>query len=113
MLTSFTSFVPKKESSYHCKRQFLAQLDVAMGGRIAEELFFGNTQITTGCGSDLNNATKNAYGLIYNYGMGDFGLIVDANTASDKLRGEFDKAVQGILKVRLLGKLREDKKYAE
>ena len=32
----------------------MASLDVALGGRVAEEIFFGNENITTGCGSDLN-----------------------------------------------------------
>lgn len=31
----------------------MASLDVGMGGWAAEELFFGNNEITTGCGSDL------------------------------------------------------------
>lgn len=31
----------------------LASIDVAMGGRAAEELFLGNDEITTGCSNDL------------------------------------------------------------
>lgn len=72
-----------------------------MGGRIAEEIFFGNEQITTGCGSDLNNATRIAYGLFYNYAMGNFKFITDPNKASDKLRGVFDSSVQNVLQVSL------------
>ena len=35
------------------KRSILASIDVAMGGRAAEELFLGNSEITTGAGNDL------------------------------------------------------------
>ena len=72
---------------------------MAMGGRVAEELFFGNEQITTGCGSDLNNATSNAYGLIYNYGMSGLRTIMDPRAASNKMRGQVDHSVQEILNV--------------
>ena len=35
------------------KEKVLANIDVAMGGHVAERLFIGSDQITTGCGSDL------------------------------------------------------------
>ena len=52
-----TSFLPEKDLFFFQKKNIEAIIDVAMGGRVAEELFFGNENITTGCGSDLNNAT--------------------------------------------------------
>lgn len=35
------------------KMQVLAQIDVAMGGHVAEKLIIGNEKISSGCGSDL------------------------------------------------------------
>ena len=43
-----TSFVPEKEEFNQNRGQLLAQMDVAMGGRVAEELIFGMDKVTTG-----------------------------------------------------------------
>lgn len=51
------------------KDKVLANIDVAMGGHIAEKLFLGDDQITTGCGSDLKGATNMAYEAVRRLGM--------------------------------------------
>jgi len=43
-----TSFVPDKEQYNMTKSQLMAQMDVSMGGRVAEELVFGPDKVTTG-----------------------------------------------------------------
>jgi ATP-dependent metalloprotease len=40
------------------KAEILAQIDVAMGGHVAEKLIIGNDKISSGCGSDLQGATN-------------------------------------------------------
>ena len=84
---------------YYTKEHLEAQLDTAMGGRIAEELFFGNKNITTGCGSDLNNATKSSYGAVFNYGMVDSYSVYDPDNVSDKMKGELDSKISTMLYV--------------
>lgn len=44
-------------------------ITVALGGRIAEELFFG--RITTGASDDIKKCTQIAQGIVCNYGMVD------------------------------------------
>ncbi len=41
-----TAFLPEKDSYHETRAQFLASMDVAMGGRAAEELIFGKEKIT-------------------------------------------------------------------
>jgi len=40
------------------KAQVLAQIDVGMGGHVAEKLIIGNEKISSGCGSDLQGCTQ-------------------------------------------------------
>ena len=53
-----TFFVPDESAETATnKAQMLAQIDVAMGGHVAEKLIIGTEKITSGCSNDLMNAT--------------------------------------------------------
>eukprot|EP00335_Anophryoides_haemophila_P000315 CAMPEP_0204821760 /NCGR_PEP_ID=MMETSP1018-20131115/131201_1 /ASSEMBLY_ACC=CAM_ASM_000518 /TAXON_ID=46462 /ORGANISM="Anophryoides haemophila, Strain AH6" /LENGTH=105 /DNA_ID=CAMNT_0051947433 /DNA_START=1199 /DNA_END=1516 /DNA_ORIENTATION=- len=60
----FTSMIPETDRLNYTKRSMIASIDVAMGGRAAEELFLGNDEITSGCSSDLSKATELAYAFV-------------------------------------------------
>lgn len=53
----------------YTRREFLAELDVSMGGRIAEELIFGPDNVTSGAHSDIVKATEVAKRMVRHYGM--------------------------------------------
>jgi len=53
-----TAYIPEKERYHVTKSQLLAMMDVAMGGRAAEELVFGLEKITSGASSDLKVCLK-------------------------------------------------------
>ncbi len=47
MSLGHTSFMPDKEEYNLTRSQLLARMDVAMGGRVAEELIYGNDKVST------------------------------------------------------------------
>ena len=60
-----TFMIPDESDSLSwTKEKVLANIDVAMGGHCAEELFIGTDRVTTGCSNDLQGATKMAYGAV-------------------------------------------------
>ena len=54
----FTAFVPEKDIKNYSKKDLMGNLYSSLGGRAAEEIVYGNEEITTGCGSDLVGATE-------------------------------------------------------
>ena len=92
----YTAFLPEKDMVSTTKLQMLAYIDTAMGGRVAEELIYGNTEISTGCSGDLSAATRTAYAAMRSYGMFDDKFIISSekDKLSDKLNYKIDKEVQ-------------------
>ncbi|KAG5517933.1 hypothetical protein PMAC_000388 [Pneumocystis sp. 'macacae'] len=63
--------LPDMDKDSESKKEFLAKIDVAMGGRVAEELTLGKENITSGSLNDIQNATAIAKAMVTQYGMSD------------------------------------------
>ncbi|CAJ0600268.1 unnamed protein product [Cylicocyclus nassatus] len=70
-----TATLPEKDEYQMTKGQLLAALDVMMGGRVAEELIFGEDMVTTGAADDLKKATMLAVQMVKAFGMSDKVLV--------------------------------------
>lgn len=66
-----THYMPELDKVSMAKMEYMAWIDIAMGGKIAEELVYGADKVTSGCSSDLTKATDIAYSMVTQYGMSD------------------------------------------
>ena len=67
----YTKSIPNEESNFLTLKQAKARLATLMGGRAAEEEIFGAEYITTGAGSDIEQATNLARTMVMRYGMSE------------------------------------------
>lgn len=107
----YTMPLPAKDEMFATKSRMLQDIMVSLGGRIAEEIIFGD--ITTGASSDIKKATKTARRMVTRYGMSDnIGVIcydddddevfigkdlAHAKAHSEEISGEIDKEVKHII----------------
>ena len=63
----YTMTRPENDNSYYSYNFLMDDIAMCMGGRIAEELVFKD--ITSGASADINQATKIAHAMVYDYGM--------------------------------------------
>ena len=64
-----TMFLPKKDSYSISKRKLNCQVASLFGGRIAEEIVFGEDAVTTGASNDIERATDIAHKMVKLWGM--------------------------------------------
>jgi len=83
----YTLHLPDEEDRFlKQKHELMAEIDVFLGGRAAEEIFIG--EISTGAGNDLDRATAILKDMITVYGMSDVaGLMVLSRRQSSFLGG--------------------------
>jgi cell division protease FtsH len=73
MALGVTMYLPEKDRLSATKEFLLGQIAMAMGGRIAEDVFIGS--ITTGASNDIEKATEIARSMVCEYGMSDLGPL--------------------------------------
>ncbi|MDD5553964.1 MAG: ATP-dependent zinc metalloprotease FtsH, partial [Candidatus Omnitrophica bacterium] len=69
MAGGYTLTPPREDKGYHSKSELVGDITVALGGRVSEELNFGD--ITTGAARDLEAATQIARQMVCDFGMSD------------------------------------------
>ncbi len=67
--------LPEKDHFAYGRDKLEANLVVAMGGRIAEEMIFGEDKVTTGASSDIQQATDIARKMVTEWGMSTLGPL--------------------------------------
>lgn len=91
----FTQFIPKEDGSMTTQNDLRNQIKIALGGRAAEELIYGEANITTGAAADLQQVTRIAYQMFESFGfsssIGNFAVDDDP---SDFLKSMVDQEVQ-------------------
>lgn len=70
-----TWFAPNEEQGLTSKSQLRARIMGALGGRAAEDVIFGQDEVTTGAGNDLQQVTNLARQMVTRFGMSDLGLL--------------------------------------
>jgi len=70
-LTWFTPSEDRMDSGLYSRSYLQNQMAVALGGRIAEEIVFGEEEVTTGASNDLQQVAKVARQMVTRFGMSD------------------------------------------
>ncbi len=70
-----TWFTPNEEQGLISRSQLKARIAGALGGRAAEEIVFGKSEVTTGAGQDLQQVTSMARQMVTRFGMSTLGPL--------------------------------------
>ncbi|EMS55427.1 ATP-dependent zinc metalloprotease FTSH 2, chloroplastic [Triticum urartu] len=104
-----TWFIPMDDPTLISRQQLFARIVGGLGGRAAEEIIFGDSEVTTGAAGDLQQITGLAKQMVVTFGMSDIGpwSLMDAaqsgdvimrmmarNSMSEKLALDIDSAVK-------------------
>ncbi|PON38702.1 Peptidase [Trema orientale] len=108
-----TWFMPGEDPTLVSKQQLFARIVGGLGGRAAEEIIFGDPEITTGAAGDLQQITQIARQMVTMFGMSEIGpwalkdpavqsgdvvlRMLARNSMSEKLAEDIDSSVRRII----------------
>ncbi|CCP38099.1 cell division protein (plastid) [Chondrus crispus] len=108
-----TWFTPSEDQSLISRSQIKSRIMGALGGRAAEEVVFGDAEVTTGASNDLQQVTSMARQMVTRFGMSNIGPLSleneetnpflgrgmsNSNEYSDEIAIKIDKQIQEIVK---------------
>jgi len=94
------TMLPEGDQTSQSVKQMKANMDVAFGGRVAEELILGKEDTTSGASSDIANATNTARNMVTKFGFSEeiglvrYGGSTGQEHASEETRKKIDAEVK-------------------
>ena len=91
-----TWFTPEEDQSLLSRSALLARIIGTLGGRAAEQVVFGDPEVTTGASSDLQQVTNLARQMVTRFGMSNIGpmALEDENTGQVFLGGNTQQGAE-------------------
>lgn len=86
--------LPELDKVSQSKKEYLARIDICMGGKVAEELVYGPDDVTSGASSDIQQATAVAYAMVTQMGMSDVLGNVDLHSDYARLSSETKQQIE-------------------
>jgi len=80
-----TWFAPEEDATLVSRSQLLARIITTLGGRVAEQVVFGDQEITTGASNDLQQVTNVARQMVTRYGMSSIGPIALEDNSNEQI----------------------------
>jgi len=80
-----TWFAPTEDQGLVSRSQLLARIISTLGGRVAEQVVFGDPEVTTGASNDLQQVTNIARQMVTRYGMSNIGPIALENDNNEQM----------------------------
>ena len=89
-----TWFAPSEDQMLISRAQLLARITETLGGRVAERVIFGETEVTTGSSGEIQQVTRIARQMVTRYGMSTLGPIALENDNNEMLfKGEMSNRI--------------------
>jgi cell division protease FtsH len=90
-----TWFAPEEDQMLLSRSQLIARIITTLGGRVTEQIIFGEPEITTGASNDLQQVTNIARQMVTRYGMSNIGPVALEDNNNDQLflGGDTNEAV--------------------
>lgn len=89
-----TSQLPEMDKVSETKKGLEARIDVCMGGKVAEQLLYGDEGVSTGASSDIQQATNLAYHMVTQAGMSDLLGNIDLASNYNRLSTDTKKQIE-------------------
>ncbi|KXJ97379.1 cell division protease ftsH [Microdochium bolleyi] len=93
-----TAYLPEMDKYSYTVQNYLAMIDMSLGGKLAEEIVYGTSKVTGGASSDLKSATSTAFTMIARLGMsprlGNMEYATRYDTLSSETRAIIEAEVQ-------------------
>ncbi|KAK3314531.1 P-loop containing nucleoside triphosphate hydrolase protein [Apodospora peruviana] len=96
-----TAYLPEMDKHSYTVKDYMGHIDRAMGGKVAEEIVYGNELVTSGVSNDLDVATQTAWSMVAQLGMseklGPVEYLRKYNQLSSETRAMVESEVKRVL----------------